>query len=145
MSEFSPGPNVYLRSHIAGAVWEFHDSFGLPIDDRTRTLNKLRADLIREEAKEAADAIESEDLEHMAKELADLVYVAFGAALTMGIDLDKAIVKVHQSNMSKLVDGKPVMREDGKVLKGPNYLPPDMSRCVPNWAEAAPVEGGEPE
>lgn len=125
-----------LRSFIAGMVWEFHDSFGLPIGDATRSLNKLRADLIREEAKEAADALECEGLQQVAKELADLVIVAYGAALTMGIDLDKALLKVHESNMSKLVDGKPVMRPDGKVLKGPNYLPPDMSRCVMGWEKA---------
>jgi predicted HAD superfamily Cof-like phosphohydrolase len=115
---------------IAGMVREFHVAFDLPINDATRTLNKLRADLIREEAAETAEAVESGDLEHMAKELADLAYVAYGAALTLGIDLDVAIAAVHASNMSKLVDGKPVMREDGKVLKGPNYAPPDMSRAV---------------
>jgi predicted HAD superfamily Cof-like phosphohydrolase len=103
----------------------------LPIGDTTRTLNKLRADLIREEGREAGEALESGDLEHTAKELADLVYVAYGAAVTLGIDLDRAVAEVHRSNMSKLVDGRPVMRADGKVLKGPNYQPPDMSACVP--------------
>lgn len=114
----------------AAAVREFHVAFGLPINDTTRTLNKLRADLIREEAEETAEAVESGDLEHMAKELADLAYVVYGAALTLGIDLDRAIAEVHWSNMSKLVDGKPVMRPDGKVLKGPNYRPPDMRAAV---------------
>lgn len=110
---------------------EFHEAFGLPINDTTRTLDKLRADLIREEAREAADAIELGDQEARAKELADLVIVAYGAAVTFGIDLDEAIRLVHISNMSKLgTDGKPVMREDGKVLKGPNYLPPDMTTAL---------------
>lgn len=112
-------------------VRKFHEAFGLPIHDRTRTLNKLRADLIREEAREAADAIETQSRPAWAKELADLAIVTYGAALTMGIDLDEAVRLVHASNMSKLGDdGKPVMREDGKVLKGPNYVPPDMSSAL---------------
>lgn len=116
---------------VMAAVREFHKAFNLPINDTTRTLNKLRADLIREEAREAADAIEGEGREAWAKELADLVIVAYGAALTFGIDLDRAVHLVHASNMSKLgTDGKPVMREDGKVLKGPNYLPPDMTSVL---------------
>lgn len=115
---------------VAGMVREFHEVFGLPIGDTTRTLNKLRADLIMEEALEAAEAVGVGDPEWTAKELADLVYVAYGAALTMGIDLDRAVAEVHRSNMSKLVDGRPFLRPDGKVLKGPNYVPPDMSGCV---------------
>lgn len=118
------------ESMAMAAVREFHVAFGLPINDTTRTHNKLRAELIREEAAEAAEALESGDLEHIAKELADGVIVHYGAALTLGIDLDAAIAAVHASNMSKLVDGKPVMRGDGKVLKGSSYRPPDMSRCV---------------
>lgn len=112
-------------------VREFHVAFGLSIGDTTRTFNELRAKLIREEAEEAAVAVEFEPLPQIAKELADLVIVAYGAALTMGIDLDRAVALVHASNMSKLgVDGRPVMRADGKVLKGPNYRPPDMAAAV---------------
>jgi len=122
----------------AAMVREFHVAFDLPINDATRTLNKLRADLIREEAEETAEAVESGDLEHMAKELADLAYVVYGAALTLGIDLDVAIAAVHASNMSKLVDGRPVMRPDGKVLKGPNYAPPDMRAAVRALREDTP-------
>jgi predicted HAD superfamily Cof-like phosphohydrolase len=69
----------------------------------------------------------------MAKELADLVIVTYGAALTHGIDLERAVKLVHRSNMTKLVDGKPVLRDDGKVLKGPNYREPDMSSAVLSW------------
>jgi NTP pyrophosphatase (non-canonical NTP hydrolase) len=126
----------------ASQVREFHVAFNLPIGDTTRTLNKLRADLIREEGNEAGDALESGDLEHIAKELADLVYVTYGAALTLGIDLDAAVTAVHRSNMSKLVDGKPVMRPDGKVLKGPNYQPPDMAACVLASVRGVSVSGG---
>lgn len=121
---------------VAGMVHEFHVAFNLPINDTTRTHNKLRADLIREEAGEAGEALESGDLEHIAKELADLVIVAHGAALTLGINLDRAVALVHESNMSKLVDGRPDMRDDGKVLKGPNYRPPDMSAAVRALREA---------
>jgi predicted HAD superfamily Cof-like phosphohydrolase len=134
-----------IRSFISGMVYEFHDSFELPIGDTTRTLNKLRADLILEEAGEAVRALLEGTLEEQAKEFADLVYVVYGAAVTLGIDLDKALLKVHESNMSKLVDGKPVMRPDGKVLKGPNYRPPDMSRCIVDWSATPRAEGGEPE
>ena len=66
--------------------------------------------------------------EHALKELADLVYVCYQYAENMGWFLDEALNRVHLSNMSKLdEDGKPILREDGKVLKGPNYKPPDLS------------------
>ena len=66
--------------------------------------------------------------EHALKELADLVYVCYQYAENMGWFLDEALHRVHESNMSKLdEDGKPIYREDGKVLKGPNYKPPDLS------------------
>jgi predicted HAD superfamily Cof-like phosphohydrolase len=64
------------------------------------------------------------------KELADLVYVAFQFAAAAGWELDEALDRVHQSNMSKLVDGKPLKRADGKVLKGPNYKPPYLTDLV---------------
>ena len=60
----------------------------------------------------------------LTKELSDLLYVVYGTALAFGLPLDPAFNRVHESNMSKLVDGKPLYREDGKVLKGPNYQPP---------------------
>ncbi len=69
--------------------------------------------------------------EHALKELADLVYVCYQYAENMGWFLDEALNRVHESNMSKLdEDGKPIYREDGKVLKGPNYKPPDLSDLV---------------
>ena len=65
------------------------------------------------------------------KELADLVYVCYQYAANMGWDLDEAMYRVHESNMSKLdEDGKPIYREDGKVLKGPNYKPPNLEDLV---------------
>jgi NTP pyrophosphatase (non-canonical NTP hydrolase) len=123
---------VPLLVDAAALVLDFHLAFRLPIGDTTRTHNELRAKLIREEAEEAADAVEYLGLTEQAKELADLVIVAYGAALTLGIDLDQAVRLVHASNMTKLgADGEPVMRADGKVLKGPNYTPPNMVAALP--------------
>lgn len=117
---------------VAGMVREFHEAFGVAVDeDATADLRKLRADLVTEECEEARFALIAEDLHAIAKELADVVIVAYGSAVSLGIDLDKAVALVHASNMSKLGDdGKPVLRADGKVLKGPNYRPPDMSAAV---------------
>jgi predicted HAD superfamily Cof-like phosphohydrolase len=116
----------------AGMVREFHKAFGVAIDqDATADLRKLRADLVTEECEEARFALIAEDLHAIAKELADVVIVAYGSAVSLGIDLDKAVALVHASNMSKLgEDGKPVLRADGKVLKGSNYRPPDMRAAV---------------
>ena len=73
----------------------------------------------------------NEHKENALKELADLVYVCYQYAANMGWDLDEAMDRVHKSNMSKLDEyGKPIFREDGKVLKGPNYQPPDLSDLV---------------
>ncbi|MCZ0981810.1 hypothetical protein O1L60_30850 [Streptomyces diastatochromogenes] len=126
-----------------GAVAQFHHAFGVSdriTDPETlRALLERRATLIREEFEEVVEAVEAthekvggtdfpvEQFEHLAKELADLVYVVFGSADLLGIPLGKAFTRVHKSNMSKLgEDGRPVLREDGKVLKGPNYQPADM-------------------
>jgi predicted HAD superfamily Cof-like phosphohydrolase len=90
----------------------------------------LRTTLIFEEAAEVADALRTGDPLQVAQELADLVYVAYGTAVSLGIDLDAALAEVHRSNMSKLgPDGQPILREDGKVLKGPYYIPPDMTKA----------------
>ena len=89
---------------------------------------------LQEEYDEASEAIveylnapSNETREHVAKELADLQYVVSQMALYLNINLEDAFSRVHESNMSKLVDGKPLFRQDGKILKGPNYLPPNMS------------------
>jgi len=131
----SKTPATPAPSDVIAMVREFHVATGCPINDATRTHNSLRALLIHEEAKEARDALLGVDgagLAEVAKELADLVYVAYGAALTLGIDLDEAVRVVHASNMSKLdPDGQPIMRADGKVLKGPRYQSPDMTAALP--------------
>lgn len=115
-------------------VREFHQHFGLALDETLGSdLRVLRAELIREEADESIQALHLLNLRDIAKELADLVYVAYGAAISFGIDLDIALRAVHKSNMSKLgPDGRPVYRADGKVLKGPNYQEPDMTFALPD-------------
>jgi predicted HAD superfamily Cof-like phosphohydrolase len=94
-------------------------------------LAQLRVGLLREEVGEFADATTARDLVGIADALADIVYVAYGAAVTYGIDLDAAIREVHRSNMSKLDNsGRPVLREDGKVLKSDRYSPPDLASVL---------------
>lgn len=111
-------------------VREFHQIFGLPV--RKRPVYDVKNDMMRgalltEETAEFIAAMASRDLVEMADALADIVYVAYGAALTFGIDLDAVIAEVHKSNMTKLGgDGKPVYRPDGKVIKGPHYKAPDI-------------------
>tara|TARA_B100001287_G_C22657094_1_gene518332 strand:+ start:416 stop:691 length:276 start_codon:yes stop_codon:yes gene_type:complete len=91
----------------------------------------MQTDLIVEEFKEFKNACDSEGYEQELKELADLVYVCFQYAENMEWDLEEALTRVHKSNMSKLgLDGKPIRRKDGKVLKGPNYVPPNLSDLV---------------
>ena len=91
----------------------------------------MQLDLISEEFAELKAAILSEPYENELKELADLVYVCFQYAENMEWDLEEALDRVHKSNMSKLgLDGKPIRRSDGKVLKGPNYQPPILKDLI---------------
>lgn len=91
----------------------------------------VQSSLISEEYQEFMYAIQNEGYEQELKELADLVYVCYQYAENMGWDLDEAMDRVHKSNMSKLgLDGRPIRRNDGKVLKGPNYQPPNLSDLV---------------
>ena len=94
---------------------------------------ELRIDLIDEEFNELIDAENDGDLVAVADALADLCYVINGMALQYGINLDDCFAEVHSSNMSKLgVDGKPILRNDGKILKGPNYFKPNLEQFVKN-------------
>lgn len=116
----------------AEMVREFHEAFGVEIRDAPgipdNATECLRYDLIDEESAEALDALCGDDVAAIARELADLVYVTYGAALAYGIDLDRVIAEVHRANMSKLgADGKPVFRSDGKVLKSENFSPADVA------------------
>jgi len=115
-------------------VQEFHEAFGHPVGEELPPLGdidqlmRLRLRLLWEEVMEI---VEANTKENLLKELADLQYVLSGFAVTFGLPLDEAFRRVHESNMSKLgEDGKPIYREDGKVLKGPNYQPPDLSDLV---------------
>lgn len=95
------------------------------------TDSDMRIELIQEEFFEIIKAYRYEDNVALLKELADLVYVTYGFAAYVGWDLDEAVRRVHESNMSKLGDdGKPIYREDGKVLKGPNYHKPNLKDLV---------------
>ena len=92
---------------------------------------QLRFDLIKEELDELEEAMKSKDLIEMADALTDILYVAYGAGCAYGIDLDKCFKEVQRSNMSKLgKDGKPIYNEKRKVMKGPNYTKPDLSKFV---------------
>ena len=91
----------------------------------------MQLDLISEEFKEFNDEVVGEPYENELKELADLFYVCFQYAENMEWDLEEALDRVHKSNMSKLgLDGKPIRRADGKVLKGPNYQPPTLTDLI---------------
>ncbi len=124
---------VLRRSSAAVSVHQFHQLFGLPwrptpnLEGVPDQLLELRVNLIREEAEEFAQAVADRDLTAIADALADLVYVTYGAALTLGIDLDDAVAEVHRSNLTKLsADGTPELRHDGKVLKPDSYEPPEL-------------------
>ena len=94
-------------------------------------INKLRIDLIKEELEELTEAMQNKDLLEVADALTDILYVTYGAGHAFGINLDECFNEVQNSNMSKLgKDGKPIYNESGKVMKGPNYFKPDLSKFV---------------
>jgi predicted HAD superfamily Cof-like phosphohydrolase len=91
----------------------------------------LRFDLIKEELNELEEAMKNKDLKEVADALTDILYVTYGAGCAYGIDLDKCFKEVQRSNMSKLgKDGKPIFNEKGKVMKGPNYIKPNLKQFV---------------
>ena len=97
----------------------------------TDKINRLRIDLIKEELEELTEAMINKDLLEVADALTDILYVTYGAGHAFGIDLDKCFDEVQNSNMSKLDEnGKPIYNESGKVMKGPNYFKPDLSKFV---------------
>ena len=94
-------------------------------------INKLRIDLIKEELDELKEAMNNNDLLEVADALTDILYVTYGAGHAFGIDLDKCFDEVQNSNMSKLGEnGKPIYNDAGKVMKGPKYFKPDLSKFV---------------
>jgi len=97
----------------------------------TESINRLRYDLIKEELDELKEAFEKKDLIEVADALTDILYVAYGAGHALGINLDKCFNEVQDSNMSKLDEnGKAIYNESGKVMKGPNYFKPDLSKYL---------------
>ena len=113
----------------------FMKTFGQEVKNKpsfsTDKINKLRLDLIKEELSELTDAMNNKDLLEVADALTDILYVTYGAGHAFGIDLDKCFDEVQNSNMSKLDEnGKPIYNEHGKVMKGPNYFKPDLSKFV---------------
>jgi predicted HAD superfamily Cof-like phosphohydrolase len=115
------------------AAARFHAAFGLALSDEptlevSPEVAELRVRLLAEEMEEYVAAVKADDLVGIADALADIVYVAYGSAVTYGIDLDAVLAEVHRANMSKLdADGKPVLRDDGKVMKSALYTPPDVA------------------
>ena len=116
-------------------VGTFMKIFGQEVKNKpsfsTDKINKLRLDLIKEELDELKEAMDNKDLLEVADALTDILYVTYGAGHAFGIDLDKCFEEVQNSNMSKLgKNGKPIFNESGKVMKGPKYFKPDLTKFV---------------
>ena len=113
----------------------FMKTFGQDVKNEpalsTDKINKLRMDLIKEELEELSEAMDNKDIVEVADALTDILYVTYGAGHAFGINLDKCFDEVQNSNMSKLgEDGEPIYNESGKVMKGPNYFKPNLSKFV---------------
>lgn len=130
---------------VEEALKEFHNAFGVIVSDEPvvpegeneldwdaiSDVWNLRMELVSEEYGEFREAMEAGHLVAIADAIADLIVVAAGTAVSFGIPLDRCFAEVHRSNMSKLgEDGKPIYREDGKVLKGPNFSPPNLREII---------------
>ena len=116
-------------------VGTFMKTFGQEVKTKpsfsSDKINKLRIDLIKEELDELQEAMKNNDLLEVADALTDILYVTYGAGHAFGIDLDKCFDEVQNSNMSKLGEnGKPIYNDSGKVMKGPKYFKPDLSKFV---------------
>ena len=113
----------------------FMKTFGQEVKSKAELsndkINELRISLINEELEELKKAIEDNDILEVADALTDILYVVYGAGHAFGINLDKCFNEVQESNMSKLdSDGKPIYNESGKVMKGPNYFKPNLSKFL---------------
>ena len=126
-----------MKDKIA-AVHAFHTAFGLGIEETptaqlTKAKNLLRFNLMKEENKEYFEAANNGDLVEVADALGDMLYILCGTILEHGIQdkIEEVFNEIQRSNMSKLgADGKPIYREDGKVLKGPNYFKPNIQEIL---------------
>ena len=115
----------------------FMTTFGQEIKSKpsfsSDKINTLRVNLIVEELEEFKEAISKKDLKEAADALTDILYVTYGAGHAFGINLDDCFEEVQNSNMSKLgLDGRPIYNESGKVMKGPNYYKPDLTKFIKN-------------
>ena len=116
-------------------VGTFMKTFGQEVKEKSSLgsdkINKLRLDLIEEELSELKEAMKNNDLLEVADALTDILYVTYGAGHAFGINLDKCFEEVQNSNMSKLdAAGEPIYNDVGKVMKGPNYFKPDLTKFV---------------
>ena len=116
-------------------VKNFMETFGQEIKSSpsfsSPKINELRYNLIKEELDEFKQALDNNDLLEVADALTDILYVTYGAGHAFGINLDACFEEVQNSNMSKLgSDGKPIYNDQGKVMKGPNYFKPDLSKFI---------------
>ena len=116
-------------------VKKFMETFGQEVKSRpsfsSEKNNKLRYNLIKEELDEFKQALDNDDLLEVADALTDILYVTYGAGHAFGIDLDACFQEVQNSNMSKLGEnGKPIFNDQGKVMKGPNYFKPNLSKYI---------------
>ena len=116
-------------------VKKFMETFGQEIKEKAQFPNEkissLRHDLIKEELDELKEAMDNNDIKEVADALTDILYVTYGAGHAFGINLDKCFEEVQNSNMSKLSsDGKPIYNDNGKVMKGPNYFKPDLTKFI---------------
>lgn len=126
-----------MKKRIA-AVHEFHSAFGLginnkPVADLGEAKNLLRFNLMKEENEEYLEAANNNDLTEVADALGDMLYILCGTIIEHGMQykIEEVFDEIQRSNMSKLgSDGKPVLREDGKVLKGPHYFKPDIKKIL---------------
>ena len=117
------------------SVKKFMQTFGQEVKDKSEfpsdKIVKLRYDLIVEELDELNQAIKDRDIKEIADALTDILYVTYGAGHAFGIDLDKCFNEVQKSNMSKLgINGKPIYNDSGKVMKGPKYFKPNLSKFL---------------
>ena len=117
------------------SVKKFMETFGQEIKEKacfpSDKISTLRYELIREELEELQEAINNKDIKEVADALTDILYVTYGAGHAFGINLDECFKEVQRSNMSKLgQDGRPIYDEKGKVMKGPNYFKPNLSKYL---------------
>ena len=116
-------------------VGDFMEAFGQDVNIEPTwpdfSTRELRLELIQEEVDALGEAMDQRDMVCIADALTDILYVVYGTGHSYGIDLDECFQEVHSSNMSKLgEDGKPIRRDDGKILKGPNYFEPDLESIL---------------